>query len=97
MANVRFEWEKHLDEELAALEPVPRLIRYSEVIMYLIRDLAARLSDERRELVITIKEQSGVDNTQLAEMIGSRRNTVARLATEGAARRRERVDGVPLP
>lgn len=83
-------WEQVLAQELEALEPVPRMIRYSELIMYVTRELLARLAEERRDLLLQILEDPAIDDTALAEMIGTRRTTIRRLKVEARARLRER-------
>lgn len=89
------EWEKVLYEELMALPPAQRLIRYGELIMYLGRDLQSRLADERRTLLLEILAQPGMDDTKLAESIGTRRTTIRRLKVEAKrmAREQEQLRG----
>lgn len=96
----RPEWEKVLYAELEALPPAQRLIRYGELIMYLGRDLQSRLADERRELLLEILADPAIDDTRLAEMIGTRRTTIRRLKVEAKRAAKEKakgVDGDPLP
>lgn len=95
---MRYAWEDLMDAELKALEPVPRMVAYSHLIMHLTREVLARLAEERRELLLEMLSDPEVDETMVAEMIGTRRTTVRRLTAE--ARRRVRtsgVDGDPSP
>lgn len=96
---MKYQWEEAMYEELAKLDAVPRMIAYSELIMYLTREVLASLAEARRELLLVILEDPDVDETTLAEMIGTRRTTIRRLKTEAGSKRRLRsgVDGNPSP
>jgi hypothetical protein len=96
MSEFRYDWEQMLDDTFQALEPDKRLIHYATIIMYVTRELLPRLSDERRREVLKMLEVPGMNDTKLAEMIGSRRTAIQRLATEGRRRLREQ-SGVDEP
>lgn len=91
---MRYAWEDQMDAELKALEPAPRMVAYSELIMHLTREVLARLAEERRELLLEMLADPDVDETMVAEMIGTRRTTIRRLKTEAGRRRRVRTSGV---
>ena len=82
-------WEQVLWAELEALPPEQRIAVAGQCIVHITRVLLPALGDLRREAVLEILERPGWDATRLAETIGSRRTTIARLAEEGRARRRK--------
>lgn len=84
------QWEKQLWAEIEALPVDKRIITYGEVIMYITRELLSKLGDRRRELVLELLDDPEMDATKVAELIGSRRKTIQRLADEGRARLRNR-------
>ena len=83
------DWEQCLWDELEPLPEAEKFIAYGEVITYITRELLPRLGEERRALVLAMLEVPGTDATKVAEMTGSRRIAITRLANEGRARRRE--------
>lgn len=93
MTEHKYRWEVTLEETFQEFEPVERLIHYGDIIMYVTRELLPRLSEERRDLILEILADPQMDDTKLAEMIGSRRTTIRRLATEGRQRLREQERG----
>jgi len=81
-------WEKALWKELEALSAEERIAVSGRCIVHITRSLLPALGNLRREAVLEVLARPGWDATRLAETIGSRRTTIARLAEEGRARRR---------
>lgn len=83
-------WEQQLWAEIEALPIEQRVIVYAEAIMYITRELLSKLGDRRRELILQMLDQPDMDAMKVAELIGSRRKTVQRLADEGRQRLRSK-------
>jgi len=83
-------WEEQLWKEMQGKGQVDAFITYGELIMYVTRELLSKLGDARRDLVLQMLEQHEGDATKVAEMTGSRKITILRLADEGRARLRKR-------
>ena len=88
-------WEDQLLEELEKLPPEERIAVAGASIVHITRVLLPQLGDLRREAVLEVLDRPGWDATRLAETIGSRRTTIARLAEEGRARRRRHEADTP--
>lgn len=82
-------WEEAMWAELEA-QPVPQqIVMAGELIELMQQGLVPKLGQLRREAVLRLLNEPGMDATRLAEQIGSRRTTIMRLAEEGRALRRE--------
>lgn len=86
------DWEHPLWTWLEELTEEDRIVAAGGAIVHITRELLPALGAYRREMVLEVLARSDWDATKLAEVIGSRRTTVVRLAEEGrAARRRSEV------
>jgi hypothetical protein len=84
-------WEETLWTEFDGLPDGEKIVRAGELIEHMQQNLVPLFGQIRRETVLTMLNQPGMDATRLAEMIGSRRTTILRLAEEGRANRREQA------
>lgn len=84
------DWERCLWEQMESKEAVPKFIAYGELIMYVTRELLSKLGDRRRDLVLQMLQDNDGDTGKVAEMTGSRKITIMRLADEGRSRLRGR-------
>lgn len=82
-------WEETLWRELEAMPAEQRIAATGQYIVHMTRSVLPALGDLRREAVLEVLDRPGWDATRVAETIGSRRTTIARLAEEGRARRRK--------
>lgn len=87
-------WEEALWDELATLPDTQQVITAGEWITYLTQELLPKLGRHRRQKVLEILKEDGMDATKLAELIGARRSTISRLAEEGRAVAREERERV---
>ncbi|HEY6074353.1 MAG TPA: hypothetical protein VIV15_13430 [Anaerolineales bacterium] len=76
--------------ELDAMEPLEQFKMAGAWIDELTHVLSPALGERRRDVVVQILAQPGWDYTMFAEMTGSRRQTIKRLAEEARTRQRER-------
>ena len=83
------DWERSLWAELEAQPDIQQVITAGEWITLITQRILPELGRHRREKVIEILAQPDMDATRLAESIGARRTTIARLAEEGRAMARE--------
>lgn len=84
-------WEDALWEELAEMPPQQQIVATGDWIVYVTQYLLTKLGTARRLAVLAALEEPGMDATKLAEMIGSRPNTIKRLAEEARTLKREEV------
>ena len=89
------EWEKALWDELAAMSSVDQVKATATWIADITHKLLPALAAKRREQILLTMSLPGWDAQRLAETIGSRRTTMARLAEE--ARREARSTGDTPP
>lgn len=82
-------WEEVMWEELDAQPEPEQIITTGVWITRMQQIVVAQLAARRRTLVLDLLGQ-GWDATRIAEEIGSRRNTITRLAEEGRAALREK-------
>jgi len=82
-------WKDQLWAELDQKEPIEQITLTGEWITDLTQDVLPALGARRRAAVLIALATPGMDATRLAELIGSRRSTITRLAEEGRASRRE--------
>ena len=88
-------WVEALWAELEMLSAEERIVIAGRYIVYITRNLLPELGNLRREAVLEVLDRPDWDATRLAETIGSRRTTIARLAEEGRARRRRHEADTP--
>lgn len=82
-------WKDQLWAELNEKDAIEQITLTGLWITDLTQEVLPRLGNERRQAVLSALATPGMDATRLAEMIGSRRSTITRLAEEGRAHRRE--------
>lgn len=76
-------WVSALRQEMDALDPVERVRVSGDWIVWVTQILLPELGQYRRDQVNKVLAQDGWDPQRLAETIGSRTNTITRLAREG--------------
>lgn len=81
-------WEETLWAELDALTHSEQIIATGEMIAHVNQQILPRLASRRREQVLAMLAEAGMDATKVAETVGMRRVTVLRLASEGRAEAR---------
>lgn len=81
-------WEEAMWAELDELTEPEQIIMTGAWITHMQQVVVAQLAARRRTRVLDLLAQ-GWDATRIAEEIGSRRNTITRLAEEGRAALRE--------
>jgi hypothetical protein len=82
-------WEETMWGEFDNHSETDRIVFAGELIERMQQEIVPKLGQLRRETVLQVLNQDGMDATRLAELIGSRRTTIMRLAEEGRAMRRE--------
>lgn len=83
------EWETKLWEEIQAAQGPERIVLAGEVITRIMRDTLTALANTRRLTALELVETTEFSATKLAETIGARPGTVARLVEEGRRLRRD--------
>lgn len=83
-------WEEALWSELDEKTPEEQIVLTGDWIVYVTQYLLTKLGNRRREKVLESLRLHDNDHTRLAEMIGSRPNTIKRLADEGRSLMRDR-------
>lgn len=78
-------WEEAMWAELEEMPLEQQVVACGEWITHMVQSLLPRLGKVRRERIVQVLKQEGWDATRLAETIGSRPGTIARLAEEGRA------------
>lgn len=81
-------WEETLWAELDALAYPDQIITTNEMINHINQHILPALANRRRQRVLDVLAEPGMDATKLAETIGARRVTILRLASEGRAEAR---------
>ena len=81
-------WEEMMWAELEAQPATEQIITAGEWITKMTQSLLPALGKHRRDKVLQVLDDPGMDYTTLADMIGARRQTIVRLAEEGRAARR---------
>ena len=76
-------WIDVLWQELEDMSLPDQVVESGEIITSITRNLLPALARHRRVKVVEILAQPDWDPIRLAEVIGSRRNTITRLAEEG--------------
>lgn len=84
-------WVEALWAELDGKEDVDQITSSGEWIVTITQQLLPALGARRREKVLAVLDNPEWDYTRLAESIGSRTTAIKRLAEEGRANRRERI------
>lgn len=87
------QWEVHLWDDLAAMDPVDQYVACGEWIARMTQVLLPRLGVVRREAVLAVLGRDDWDAARLAETVGARPATIKRLAEEGRVAVRERHEG----
>ena len=82
-------WEDVLWSELDEQSPEDQIVASGDLIVYLTQYLLTKLGNRRREQVLAALRQHNNDHTLVAELIGSRPNTIKRLAEEARSLERE--------
>lgn len=82
-------WEEAIWSELDAMAPQAQIVATGDWIVYVTQYLLTKLGNRRREAVLLALEEEDMDATKLAELIGSRPNTIRRLAEEGRSIRND--------
>lgn len=78
-------WEEAMWTELEEMPLENQVIACGEWITHMVQTLLPKLGKVRREKIVEVLKQEGWDAMRLAETIGSRPGTIARLAEEGRA------------
>lgn len=81
-------WEETMWAELDALTYPEQIITTNEMINHINQHILPALANRRRQRVLDVLAEDGMDATKLAETIGARRVTILRLASEGRAEAR---------
>ena len=81
------QWESALWEEFNKAEPIAQITLAGEWITRMTQLLLPQLGVRRREAVLFALSEANMDATRLAEELGTRPNTIKRLAEEGRATR----------
>jgi hypothetical protein len=81
-------WEDVLWGQIEATDGPDRIVLVSDMITRIMRDLLTELANTRRLTAVELIEAGGFSATSLAETIGARPGTVARLVEEGRRLRR---------
>jgi hypothetical protein len=84
-------WVKALWTELDSNSDLEQVLLCSSLITYLTQEVLPALGHRRREKILDLLEEEGMDKTKLAESLGTRRTAITRLAEEGRAWRRENL------
>lgn len=84
-------WEETLWAELDALPPSQRIVTLGDWIARITRDLLPELGRVRRLTVVEVMETEDMSAAVLADTIGSRPQTIARLAADGRSIRRQEL------
>lgn len=84
-------WEEAMWAELEAMAPEDRIVVAGEWITALTQQVLPALGKARRVAVVEVLAKEEWDALRLAETIGSRAGTIARLAEEGRAILRQRA------
>ncbi len=82
-------WEAALWSELDAHAPEDQIVLSGDWIVYVTQYLLTKLGNRRREMVLESLRLHDNDHTKVAELIGSRPNTIKRLAEEARSLARE--------
>lgn len=82
-------WEETMWADLEAMPETEQIVVTGEWITRMTQSVLPQLGRIRRLQVLKVLNGEGMDATRLAEIIGSRRTTITRLAEEGRAIRRE--------
>ena len=80
-------WEDQLWEEIDSVTETEQIVLAGDIITRMTRILLPALGNRRRAQVVNLIE-GGLSTVQLAESIGARPSTVARLLEEGRKIRR---------
>lgn len=83
-------WQEELWAELDAKDDLEQFTTAGDWIDYVTHILSPALGERRRQKVLEVLSKQGWDYTTFAEMTGSRRQTIKRLAEEGRTQARER-------
>lgn len=81
------DWEKQLWEEIDSVPAAEQIVLAGDIITRVTRILLPALGNRRRAKVLALID-SGLSSVQVAESIGARPSTVARLLEEGRKIRR---------
>ena len=87
-------WEGALWKQIERKSLTEGIVYAGEIITYLQQHLVPELANYRRQLVLQALKQDGMTNGVLAETIGARPGTVARLAEEGRKAQRQTLEEV---
>jgi|KBSMisStandDraft_5_1062788.scaffolds.fasta_scaffold81846_3 DNA-directed RNA polymerase specialized sigma24 family protein len=81
-------WEEVLWDQIDAEVGPNKIVLVSSVITRIMRDTLTELANTRRLSAVALVESGEFSTTKLAETIGARPGTVARLVEEGRRLRR---------
>ena len=81
-------WEDQLWTEIQEKTEPEKIIMAGEVITRMMRDILPALAEKRRSTALALVESGEYTATKLAETIGARPGTIARLVDEGRRIRR---------
>ncbi len=76
-------WKTAIWEELSTLDPEEQFVVAGEWITYITRNLLPELGLCRRENVISLVDNEGMTNAEVAGKLSMRRSTIIRLIDEG--------------
>lgn len=89
-------WQEQMKTQLAELDPVKRVAATGEWIAELTQSTLPWLGEQRREAILAaLESDEDMDPFRLAEMVGGRGGTFARLAGEARTARKRRSKPVP--
>lgn len=84
-------WQEQMNNELAAMDPIQRIRATGEWIAEMTQEILPRLGEQRREAILAALEaDEEMDPYRLAEIVGGRGGTFARLAGEARTARKRR-------
>ncbi len=90
-------WEKALWEEFNEVDSLQQITLAGEWITRMTQILLPQLGIRRREEVLHVLAEPDMDATRLAELLGTRRTAINRLAEEGRAALKQRRESSSRP
>jgi DNA-directed RNA polymerase specialized sigma24 family protein len=85
-------WEDQLWAEIDAKSDPDKFVLAGDIITRMMRDVLPALANTRRMAAVHLVETGGYTATKLAETIGARPGTIARLVEEGRRNRRRELE-----
>lgn len=85
-------WEDQLWAEIDATSDPAKFVLTGDIITHMMRDVLPALANTRRMIAVDLIESGDYTATKLAETIGARPGTIARLVEEGRRNRRRELE-----